>query len=79
MANQRFTEDLIHHHCVLSKRACRQERMLNWMAKRLYASAGCPFPAWEKCPEGSGFPCWKCWMREAERSADAKDGDYEKS
>ena len=70
----RFVEDLISAHTVLSKRAAVQERMIEWMAKRLYGSAGCPFPAWERCPEDSPFPCWKCWEREAERHAEQERG-----
>lgn len=69
MPNERFVEDLITAHCVLSKTACRQERMVEWMAKRLYDFAGCPFPAWEKCPENRSLPCWKCWVQEAERES----------
>lgn len=72
MANERFTRDLIHAHAVLSKTAVRQEAMLEWLAKKLYASAGCPFPAWENCPEGAPFPCWKCWLREACRAAETE-------
>lgn len=69
MGSNRFVEDLIAAHVLLQKGADRQERMVEWMAKRLLASSGCPFPAWEKCPEDSSFPCWKCWVREAERES----------
>ena len=47
MANERFVEELIHAHTELSKRACKQERMLEWMAKWIAYEFPCAFSGQE--------------------------------
>ena len=70
MPNQRFTEELIHAHTVLSKRACKQERAIEWLARELAGERGCAFQDERRCPAcedcGGGLPCWHCWAMRAE-------------
>ena len=73
MANERFVEDLIHAHTVLSKHACRQERIIEWLAGELAGQRGCAVQDERRCPAcedgGDGLPCWRCWAMRAENEA----------
>ena len=70
MSNKSFTEDLIHHHVVLLKRACRQEHIIEWLARELAGERGCAFQDERRCPAcedcRGGLPCWHCWVMRAE-------------
>ena len=73
MPNQSFTEELIHAHVVLTKTACRQERVIEWLARELAGERGCPLQDERRCPaceDGrDGLPCWRCWAMRAGNEA----------
>ncbi len=82
MPNQRFTEELIHAHTELSKRACKQERMLEWLAKWIAYEFPCAFSSEEerRCMASGGdreTACWHCWLIRASREVEKKEERHE--